>query len=65
LRFRIRHALQVLANFLRYIYRNGAGVRLLFGDAVPREQVDDRFGLDLQLARQFIDPNLICVSHAY
>jgi hypothetical protein len=65
LRFGVRQALQVLANFLRDIYRNGAGVRLLFGDAVPCEQVDDRFGLDLQLARQFIDSNLICVSHAY
>jgi hypothetical protein len=40
-------------------------MRLLFGDAVPCEKVDDRFGLDLELARQFIDSNLICVSHAY
>ena len=65
LRLGVGYALQVLANFLRDIYGNGAGVRLLFGDAVPGEQVDDRFGLDLQLARQFIDSNLICVSHAY
>jgi len=36
-------------------------MRLLFGDAVSREQVNNRLGLDLQLARQLIDSNLICV----
>jgi hypothetical protein len=65
LRLGVRHALKVLADFFRDIHGNGAGVRLFFRDAVPCEQVDDRFGLDLQLARQFIDSNLICVSHAY
>jgi hypothetical protein len=57
----VRYALKVFAYFLRYIDRNGAGMRLLFGDAIPCEQVDDGFGLDLKLARQFIDSNLICV----
>jgi len=48
-------------HFLRDIHGDGARVRLFFRDAVPREQVDDRLGLDLQLARQLIDSNLICV----
>jgi len=47
LRFGVRNTLEVLADFLRDIHGNGAGVRLLFGDAVPRQQVDDRFRLDL------------------
>jgi hypothetical protein len=59
--FSVRNTLQVLANFFRDIHGNGAGMRLLFGDAVPGQKVDDRFRLDLKLARQFIDPNLICV----
>jgi len=59
--FGVRHTLQVLANFFRDVHGNGARVRLLFGDAVSCQEVDDRFRLDLQLARQFINPDLICV----
>jgi hypothetical protein len=65
LRFGVRYALQVLADFFSDLHGNGAGVRLLFGDAVAWQQVDDRFGLDLQFARQFVNPDLICVSHTY
>jgi hypothetical protein len=62
--FRVGNALQVLANFLRNIFRNRARVGLFFGDAVARQKVDDGLGLDLQLARQLIDAYLICFRHA-
>lgn len=40
-----------------------ARVRLLLGDAYLRQVVDQDLGLDLQLAGQFIDANLICIGH--
>jgi hypothetical protein len=40
----------MLADFLRYFHRDGAGVRLLLGDAVPGQEVDDGLGLDLEFA---------------
>ncbi len=39
-------------------------MRLLFRDAVPRQQVNDGFRLDLQFAGQLVDSDLICVGHA-
>jgi len=62
-RFRIRLALQVLADLLGNIRGNRTRVRLFFRDAVARQQVDDRFGLDLELASQFVDAYLIYVVH--
>ena len=62
-RFSIRLALQVLANLLGNIGGNRTRVRLFFCDAVARQQVDDRFGLDLELASQFVDAYLIYVVH--
>jgi hypothetical protein len=39
-------------------------MRLLFGDAVPRQKVNNRFGLDLEFAGQLVDSDLVCVCHA-
>jgi hypothetical protein len=39
-------------------------MRFLFGYAVTREQVNNGFRLDLKLAREFIDADLGCVTHA-
>ena len=39
-------------------------MRLLFRDAIPGQQVNDGFGLDLEFARQFVDSDLIYVGHA-
>jgi len=55
----------MLADFYRDILGDGTRVRLLFGDAVTGEQVNNGFGLDLQLAGQLVDSDLIDVGHAY
>jgi hypothetical protein len=60
-RFRVRYALNVFAHFLRDIHGDGTGVRLFFCDAVSGQQVNNGFRLDLQLARQLVYSNLICV----
>jgi len=46
-RFFVRDAVKVLANLLGHIHRNRTGMRLLFGYAVPGQEVDDRLCLDL------------------
>ena len=60
-RFRVGYALNVFAHFLRDIHGDGTGVRLFFCDAVSGQQVNNGFRLDLQLARQLVYSNLICV----
>jgi hypothetical protein len=55
----------MLADFFRNIRRNGTRVRFLFGDAVPGQQVNNGFRLDLQFASQLINPDLVDVGHAY
>ncbi len=54
----------ILANFLRNVFWDRARVRLLLRDAIPRQKVNDRFGLHLEFAGQLVDSNLICVAHA-
>jgi len=39
-------------------------MRLFFRYAVPRQKVNDGLRLDLEFARQLVDSDLICVSHA-
>jgi len=39
-------------------------MRLLFRDAIPRQQVNNGFGLDLEFAGQFVDSDLVYVGHA-
>jgi hypothetical protein len=53
----------MLANFFRDIGGNRAGVGLFLGDTVLRQQVNNGFRLDLQLASQLINSDLIDVSH--
>ncbi len=38
-------------------------MRLLFGDTKPGQKIDDRLGLDLEFAGQFVNSDLICVGH--
>jgi hypothetical protein len=64
LRFRFRDALNLLAHFLRNVHRNRTRVRLLFRDAEAGQKINDRLGLDLQLASQLVDSDLVCVAHA-
>jgi hypothetical protein len=53
----------VFANLLGRCHLDGAGVRLLLGDAGLGQVVDYRLGFDFQLPSQFIDPNLGFVGH--
>jgi hypothetical protein len=46
------------------IGRDRTRVGLLFGYAEARQQVNDGFRLDLQLARQLVNADLRCVAHA-
>lgn len=39
-------------------------MRLLLGDAILGQKVDDGLGLDLELAGEFVDSDLIRVTHA-
>jgi hypothetical protein len=64
LRFRFRNALNLLAHFLRNVHRNRTRVRFLFRDAEAGQKINNRLGLDLQLAGQFVDSDLVCVAHA-
>jgi len=62
--FLFGHALNLFAHFLRDVLGNRARVRLFFRYAIPRQQVNDGFRLDLQFAGQFVDSDLIYVGHA-
>ena len=62
-RLRLSRALQHMTNFFGYFERNGTRVGLLFGYAETRQKIDDCFCLYFQLASQFIDADLRCVSH--
>jgi len=57
-------ALQLAANLLRNFQGDGTGVGLLFRNAKSGQKINDGFCLDLQLAGQFVDSDLRCVSHA-
>jgi hypothetical protein len=62
--FRFGSALNLLTHFLRDVHRNRTRVRLFFRNAVAGQKINDRLGLDLQLAGQLVDSDLICVCHA-
>jgi hypothetical protein len=64
LRFGFGDSLNLLAHFFCHIGRNRARMGLLFRDAIPGQKVNDGFGLDLQLAGQLINSDLIRVGHA-
>jgi hypothetical protein len=64
LSFGFRLAEKIFADFFCHIDWNRTRVRLLFRDAIPRQQVNDGFGLDLEFTGQLVDSDLVCVSHA-
>jgi hypothetical protein len=53
----------MLAGCFRVLDIDRARVRLLFSDADRRQKVDQDFGLDLQLARQLVQPYLFGIGH--
>ena len=57
--FRIREGVEMLADFLRNGFVNGAGMGLLLGEANSGKQVNNSLGLDLELAGQVVNANLI------
>jgi hypothetical protein len=61
--FGFRQILKVLAHSFSGVNINGTGVRLFFFDAGFRQIIYDCLGLDLEVAGQFVDANLICVWH--
>jgi len=67
-RFRLRFFFGGTLNLLAHLFRNVRGdrarVRLLFRDAIPRQQVNDGFRLDLEFAGQLVYSDLIYVGHA-
>jgi len=62
--FGVGDALQMPLHLLGDIGGNRTRVGLLFGYAKTRQQVNDGFRLDLELAREFINADLGCVAHA-
>jgi len=64
LRFFFGGSLNLFAHLLGDVGRDRARVRLLFRDAVARQQVNDGLRLDFQFAGQFVDSDLIYVGHA-
>jgi hypothetical protein len=62
-RLRRRSGEEMLAHLFGSGNVNRAGVRFLFRYAGLRQIVDDCFCLDLQLAGQFVDSDLIRVCH--
>src|ERR1700730_13395322 len=40
-------------------------MRLLFRDSVARQKIDDRLGLDFELAGQLVNTNLICFAQDF
>src|SRR6516162_1531756 len=55
---------EMLAHEFSVIEIKRARVRLLLGNADLRKIFDENFRFDLELSRQFIDPNLIRVGHS-
>ena len=64
LRFFFGSALNLFAHFFRDVRGDRTRVRLLFRDAIPRQQVNDGFRLDLEFAGQLVNSDLIYVGHA-
>jgi len=62
--FGVSGPLQLALHLLGDIGGDGTRVRFLFGYAETRQQVNDGFRLDLQLACQLINSDLGCVTHA-
>lgn len=55
---------EMLAHQFCVLQINRTRVRLFFGDADFRQELNQDFRLDLQLPRQFINPDLIRICHS-
>jgi hypothetical protein len=55
--------LEMLADQYRVLDVDGAGVRLLFGDANLGQIVDQHLGLDFKFTRQFVNSDLVGFRH--
>jgi hypothetical protein len=51
-------ALQLVADLFGYFDRDRTGVSFFLGNAKARQQVDNRFCLDLELSGQFVNSHL-------
>jgi hypothetical protein len=63
-RLRFRSALQLAADFFRYVDGYRAGMGLLFGNTKAGQKINNGLGLDLELTSQFVYADLRSVSHA-
>ena len=61
--FRVGDCAKVLAHLYRSFYLNRAGMRFFLGNSGFGQIVDDGFCLDLELASQFVDSDLIRICH--
>jgi hypothetical protein len=61
--FRFGQRAKVLAHLYRGFYLDRAGVRLLLGNAGFGQIVNDGLCLDLELASQFVDSDLVRIGH--
>jgi hypothetical protein len=62
-RFRVGECAKVLAHLYRGFYFDRAGMRLLLGNAGFGQIVNDGLCLDLELASQFVDSDLVRIGH--
>jgi hypothetical protein len=63
LRFRFREPAKIFAHFDRGFYLDGAGMRFFLGNAGLGQIVNDGLCLDLELASQFVDTDLVRIGH--
>ena len=64
LNFRLRKPAEMLADLFRSGNLNGTRMRFLLGYSGLGQKINDRLGLDLELASQFINSNLIRIGHS-
>lgn len=61
--FRFGEGVKMLAHFYSGFYIDRAGMRFFLGNAGLGQIINDGLGLDLELARQFVDSDLIRIGH--
>jgi hypothetical protein len=62
-RFRVGECAKMFAHFYRGFYFDRAGMRLFLGNAGFGQIVNDGLCLDLELASQFVDSDLVRIGH--
>jgi hypothetical protein len=61
--FRVGQGAKMFAHLYRGFYLDRAGMRLLLGNAGFGQIVNDGLCLDLELASQFVDSDLVRIGH--